>query len=75
MSKCDVSFYIRRIHTPFFGGGGGGGGGKLSPKLSKQPQSAVVKKYKKYIPYSSLVNKYNIFSLQTISLLSALDMH
>ena len=36
---------------------------KLSPKLSKQPLLAAVKKYKSY---SSLVEKYDIFSLQTI---------
>ena len=36
---------------------------KLGPKLSKQPLFTTVKKYKSY---SSLVKKYDIFSLQTI---------
>ena len=47
-------------------------GKRLSPKLSKQAWFAAVKKYKSY---SSLVKKYDIISLQTISLLSALDTH
>ena len=44
----------------------------LSPELSKQRLFATVEKYKSY---SSLAKKYDIFSLQTISLLSDLDMH